>query len=230
MTAVVGIPCINDVVVAADRQVSAPDYFKYYESKIHVQRGTGWCVVYAYAGDPGLWKEARERIAREVEAAPSQDVSPDTVRAISGDVLTDIGQRHIEVNLDLFIATSSPNCLELLRFDGNSKALHVCDRLSFMGVGDSSLMRYWSDSMYSPEIDTDTGIVIGSYLIDKAKSYVDHCSGITDLIVVKKGGRAAFYDHPGGLATAMRTGEPAAFRKILSIGRKLLKDIPLVWP
>ncbi len=66
MTIVMGFSTGDAVVLCADRQITAPGSFKYYDSKIHTENVGNAPVVFAYSGFPGLEKEAREKIMKKL--------------------------------------------------------------------------------------------------------------------------------------------------------------------
>jgi hypothetical protein len=192
MTALIGMVCTNGIVICADQQVSAADSYKYNERKISVETGSDWGVIFAYAGLPTLMKEVSQKITKQLNTIPV--VTTDSVHEVADDVFTALGRHYADLELSMLIATSTvadaPKSVELLAFDG--KALHVAEGLTPFGVGDSSLIRFLADALYSPMIDTGYGIPLGVYLIEKAKAYIDHCGGPTDAISVVGGKRWAW--------------------------------------
>lgn len=174
MTAIIGMVCKVGIVMAADRQISVPGQFKYHEPKIGAQETEDWSVVFAYAGSPDLWKEAREKMLGKLKKDLT-GVTPDYVHAAAESVLEDMGRKYVELDLQLLIATSTASEVQLLRFDGQSKSLYVASGFNCLGVVDSSLIRFLSEALYTPEMDVSHGFALAVYLIDKAKKYIDYC-------------------------------------------------------
>ncbi|HUY14501.1 MAG TPA: hypothetical protein VMX16_12895 [Terriglobia bacterium] len=188
MTAVIGMVCSDGIVIAADQQISVPGQFKYHECKIEVQdRSPDWIVTFAYAGSPSLMKEAKGKILEKLRK-DVPDVTPEAVHAVAESVLEGMGRQYVELDLQLLIATVTVSSLELLRFDGQSRALYAADGFNCLGVGDSSLIRFLSDALYSKTMSIYDAANLAVYLIDKAKKYIDHCGGETDLITIKRSG------------------------------------------
>lgn len=227
MTAVVGLRCSDGIVICADRQVSSPDYHKYYERKISVECGSGWGVIFAYAGLPQLAKEAKEKMAKTLEDIEigyvEGNVSPEKVQEIADDILTDMGRHYADLNLQMLMAVSTiqtlmSNSLDMFLFDGHG--LHRAEGFSYLGLADSSLIRFIADAVYSPSISTKLGTRLGIYMIEKAKHYLDHCGGATDVMVIKKGNK--WYPQDEVLVNTLAKSAPDYEQKYLrQIIRKL---------
>ncbi len=217
MTIVAGFRCKDGLVICADQQISLEHHHKYYERKIFIEEGAGWVVAMGYSGSPSLAKEAREKIAKALHQLPPPDVSAQAVLDIADEVLTGMGRQYVELELQLLIATSSmTDTPELLKFDG--KGLHVADDFNCLGVGDTSLIRYLHRVLYSPKHDINFGATFGVYLIEKAKLYVDHCGGPTDVVTV---GNAAKFD-------LMKSWNVEAIAKKLESEESLMRSY-LIW-
>jgi hypothetical protein len=68
MSVVIGIVCTDGIVLAADQQISIPNYSKRHEHKIDGPQGEDWTVAFAPLGD-----QKRELELGELEALPLQD-------------------------------------------------------------------------------------------------------------------------------------------------------------
>jgi hypothetical protein len=187
MTMVAGFRCTDGIVICADQQMTSPGGFKYHECKISIEEGgSAWRLVFAYAGVPGLAKEAREKIMRTVGPLDPNDVTREAVQNVADGVLNDMGRQYgsLEGQLQLLIGVSvflqEP---DLLKFDG--RALHVADNFNYLGIGESSLIRFLSDKLYSKRLDSKTGADLGCYLIKKAEDYIDGCGGKIDVVILE---------------------------------------------
>lgn len=184
MTIVAGFRCTDGIVVCADQQISLPGFHKYHEAKISREADQEWTsILFAYSGLPGLAREAQEKMVRALRPHRAKITSA-LVGDVADEVLTGMGRQYAELELQLLIGTSAYlERPELLKFDG--KSLHTADNFNVLGAGDSSLTRFLSDKMYSPEIDVENGQMLGVYLIKKATEYVDHCGGPIDVAVLE---------------------------------------------
>lgn len=184
MTIAIGFRCSNSLILCTDSQVSSVDHHKYYEQKIFAIEAPNGVVVLAYSGLPSLIKEVFGKTYKQLEET---EITVDFVYGVLDTILTDMGRQYAEVQLQLVAAFSArKQPLEMLAFDG--KGLHTGDYFSCFGVGDTSLVHYLKDSLYSPGMDTEHGKALAIYLVSKAKKYVDHVEGDIQLTVVKENG------------------------------------------
>jgi 20S proteasome alpha/beta subunit len=89
------------------------------------------------------------------------------------------GDMQLELLIALVVWLEKP---ELLKFDG--KGLHTADDFNCIGVGNSPLVRFLSDTLYSKQMNTETGAKLGAYIIRKATQYIDLCGGPIDVVTV----------------------------------------------
>jgi len=180
MTMVVNLRCSNGIVLCADQQITKPGGHKYYEKKITSETISGREVVFAYSGLPSLALEAREKITKKLSQIY---LSEEHLYEIADDVFTNMGRLYADMELQMFI--SSPAIFEdplSFKFDG--KGLHKSENYSFLGAGDSSVIRYLVEMLYSPEMTVESGINLALYLVQKAEDYIDGCGGPIDLGVM----------------------------------------------
>jgi hypothetical protein len=145
MTIVVGLRCSGGLVIGADQQISAAGAFKYNERKIFDETQDWWTMTLAYSGLPGLAKEVWEKTTKQARQLGSE-ASNDNLRQIFDDVLTGMGRQYSVMELQFIVAlTAGFDNSELLKFDGTS--LHRADNFNYLGIGDSSLIRFLSQSM-----------------------------------------------------------------------------------
>jgi 20S proteasome alpha/beta subunit len=182
MTVVLGIRCTDGIVLCADEQVSAVGSHKYYEQKIIARDGFIESIAFAFAGLPGLAMEAREKIMKIVDRA---NLSNETVYDAADKVLTKMGRQYADIELQLLIGVAVVNEEPtLIKFDG--KGLHAASTLSFLGVGDSSLLRFLADVLSQPEMTIKEATDLGIYMIRKAEQYIDHCGGPIDVLTIER--------------------------------------------
>lgn len=186
MTIVTGFRCSDGLIIAADQQISAMGAFKYNERKIFEETQQWWSMTLAYSGLPSLAKEAWEKITKIARQLDSS-VDNEKLQDVLDDVLTGMGRQYTEMELQLLIAlTAGFEDSELLKFDG--KGLHRADNFNFLGVGDSSLIRFLCHTLYSPAMDTQIGANLAIYLIHKAETHIDHCGGPINTIILTSTG------------------------------------------
>lgn len=187
MTMAVGMLCRDGVVIAADSQLSRPDYDKRYESKVHFcdDQKQQWALLFGYAGSPGLDEEVRNKILGRLRGP--QPPTLNVVYAACDEVFTELGRHFAVVDLYMLIGVSCPNDFpRLLVFDGRS--LHWEDGLLCFGVGDSSLTTYLRDVLYKRQLTVEEGMRLAIYIVAKAKAYIDKCSGDTAVYSIRSRG------------------------------------------
>jgi 20S proteasome alpha/beta subunit len=179
MTVVVGFRCSGGIVIGADRQVTAAGSHKYEEQKIFNVEGLGDSIVFAYSGLPSLAKEARDKILSKC----SNDISGNTVYEAADTVLTEMGRLYTDLNLQMLIGIATyKESPDLIKFDG--KGLQYADDYNFLGIGESSLLRFLAEKMYSSDMNMYDAANLAIYFVQKAKDYIDGCGGPTDIAML----------------------------------------------
>lgn len=216
VTIAIGMYCRDGVIIAADSQISSPDYYKYHESKVNHSEGTNWRLLYAYANRPDLYKEARESIVRKFN---NSEPTPENLYSICDGVFTDMGRHYADVGLEMMIGLSCPRFdTKLLTFTGKS-LLWETEKIRCLGVGDSSLTRYLSENLYTSTISTEEGKKIAIYIIAKAKAYIDHCGGDTIVYSLRDGAQltAILPDEISRLESEMNAAEKNGLKAFVGL-------------
>lgn len=184
VTIVVGFRCSDGIVICADRQITSEGAFKYHEPKISVEEFDAFSAVFAYAGLPGLAQEVHAKVTQTLRQAAAEENIIETVRETTDAILSNMGRLYNELNLQMLIGVNSwAEGTDLLKFDG--KAVHVARNFEYLAWGESSLIRFLSDKLYSTEITTKSGVDLGIYLVKKAEDYIDGCGGPIDVVVLE---------------------------------------------
>jgi 20S proteasome alpha/beta subunit len=209
--------CKDGVVLGADRQVTVPEGYKYEEQKILCSEAVGWRVLLTYAGDPGFAKEVHQELPRRLDI---ENINSQVARQKIDEILTGMGRPYGDVGRSLLIVVHVKDenaCL--WKFDG--KWLHSANGFDCLGVGDSSLIRYLSHTLYSLDMAAEDGAKVAVYLVSKANKYVDKCSGGPDIVTLTHGGEVRFLDAAKvrELIITMENEEPGALNDIIGAGR-----------
>jgi 20S proteasome alpha/beta subunit len=203
--------------LGADRQVTFPEGYKYEEQKILCSEAVDWRVLLTYAGDPGFAKEVHQDLPRRLNI---ENVNSQVAHQKIDEILTGMGRPYGDVGTSLLIAVhvKEENAC-LWKFDG--KWLHSADGFDCLGVGDSSLIRYLSHTLYSCDMTVENGAKVAVYLISRANKYVDKCSGGPDIVALTHGGEVRFLDAAkvSELVITMESMEPDALNEIIMSGR-----------
>lgn len=184
MTIVLGFRCSDGIVIAADRQITAAGAFKYHEPKVSDEEFDTFDAVFAYAGSPGLAQEVHDKISSILRNTPLPENIIGSVRAMTEGILADMQRWYTDLDLQMLIGLNSwQEGVDLLKFDG--KAIFAARNFEYLAFGESSLIRFLSDKLYSRTIDSNAGVDLAAYLIKKAEDYIDGCGGPIDIVVLE---------------------------------------------
>jgi 20S proteasome alpha/beta subunit len=182
MTIAVGFHCKDGIVFAADRQFTKAGAFKYHAKKF-VTFNHGFVeLALVFAGKPGIFEEMQQKVFARLEQI--DDLTTELVRETIENVLVSMGwkERYLDGNLYLLVAVNALfESSKMLVFDGASLR-QAESGVCVVGCGDTSLVRYLEDHLYSPEMPIREGEALAAYLIKKATQYVDYCGEPIDVI------------------------------------------------
>jgi hypothetical protein len=181
----VGFKCLDGIVLCADNQITYPANHKYYERKIysHTIGTLEGAVAFTFAGNPNLMKMFNGKFQAGLGLIPK----PYTADKIHTLIETLLDQMDIldsdPDGLHLLCAIGTPSGMKLLKSD--RKAIGDVTGFEYVGVGDSSVLRYLSPLLIRrPTLRINEAMNIGIYLVLQAKRYVDGCGGETDAISI----------------------------------------------
>jgi hypothetical protein len=186
MSMALGLPCRDGLVICADEQILSPGGNKSFEERISCVDLFGSVLVSSYAGPPELWKEATDKIAHQLIGwqGPEEE----------GDVCVTPHQIYETAN-DVFTVMGRPAALQMMMAVGgvfNSPELFVFERGAMyrttgfvcLSGGESSVVRFLADSLYSSSMGVEVAKSVGIYLVAKAAQYMDKVGAPIDCIVV----------------------------------------------
>lgn len=174
VTIALGIVCQDGIVIGADSEISGPGDLKHNESKVyHSDHPSGWSVLFTYAGDVSLYKEARSKIIKRFR---EREPSFDNFYGSCDEIFTAMG-RHIHhpdgshgVYLDMLFALAFPaQEPRLLVF--SSTGMYVGEGIHVFGSGDAPLSQYLCDSLASSLLSSEQAVRVAVYLISRARQY-----------------------------------------------------------
>lgn len=196
MTIAIGFRCSDGVVLAADTQLTVRDSHKLYETKMHPHQTEEHNVTFTFAGDSTIWKSFNEKFAEALPMLPRPLTIPIVKTAIET-VLTFfpvLDTNPGELNLLCGIAVRGGG-FTLCKTQGH--AIHEVSGYEYVGVGDSSLLRFLGPLLTQPPpvapierqgFIVRQAVMIATYLVLKAKTNIDGCGGDTDVWVVHRNG------------------------------------------
>ncbi len=189
MTIGIGFLCHDGIVLCADNQITWPQSHKYCECKIYPHFTDEWWMVNTFSGDPdlvksfnGKFEDAMTRISAPYTAAKIQDVIETVLSFLDG-----LDSNPTDLWMLCAIVVHDKE-MRLVRTTG--KVVSEVSRYSYIGVGDSSLLRYLDQLFLGGHkpYAVDQAYLLSSYLVLKAKTHIEGCGGETDTFILRPDG------------------------------------------
>lgn len=212
MTAVVGLRAMDGIVICADRQFTKEGGLKFQGTKI------AWCLraspnmelVFGYSGNRDSAAAVFDSVSAAVFGA-SYPGSTDAIIHYQRALAKAFKMKEARELESLIAIQTSDECL-LYRSHAN-KVLR--GNREFIGVGDSSVLRYWSDIPGPAILTLKQAEALGVYLISLANRYIDGCGFGIDMVVISKGHRIRIL---GKRDTAKYANQFSEFEKAMEQG------------
>lgn len=139
-----------------------------------------WYAFLGYSGLPAWAREAKEKIEESLDTFETALTLKD-IRETIETILNEMVQRYNAENLQMLIAACvEPDPPVLWAF--KLGAFHTLDGIESIGCGDSPLLRYLSEAMYSPKMEEYEAKNLAVYLVAQAKKYVLGVEGPSDIV------------------------------------------------
>jgi 20S proteasome alpha/beta subunit len=170
--------------MCADRQITAAGAFKYHEPKISKEDFDNFSAVFSYAGSSELANEVHDKICSSLHKTPITKDVIEIVRETTEGILSDMARWYTDLDLQMLIGVNSwQEGVDLLKFGG--KGVYVARDFEYLAFGDSSLIRFLADKLYSKTMDIKAGMDLAIYLVKKAEDYIDGCGGPIDVAALE---------------------------------------------
>jgi hypothetical protein len=171
---------------------------KYQKSKIfmmgHQDNSPCWQIATTFAGDPVLMEALESRIRKELVAVkpfPKVEDFEQCLKTAMPEIHANVIQGEPELEVICGITTQDENPK---MFYASRTAVVSAGNVRYIGVGDSSLIRYLESKLYHPGLSVTEAILIGVYITAQAKSHILGVGGDTNVAVLWTGGHAELYD------------------------------------
>jgi hypothetical protein len=185
----IGFMCRDGILLSADTQITWPQNHKYYESKLYYhQRINEYSIALTFAGNPNLAKSFFGKLPSALDLVPSP-VSTEKLQnciesLLSTMDLVESDQDGLHMMIGIIVLHHGLRLLKTER-----KVVSEVRGYDYVGVGDSSLLRYLSSlTMLRTVSTTQQALALSSYLILQAKRYVDGCGGETEAFIMRRDG------------------------------------------
>jgi hypothetical protein len=221
MTIAIGIRAADGIVLCSDSQLTVPLQMKYYDSKIRTINFTDqWSCALTYSGDPERMQRIYELMDESLRRV--SEVNEDRVRSCFESALTDVREsiRSEYENIDALCAFARKMTLAEERA-WSDKGLHLfagkngavtkpTNEFSVLGVGNAPLTRYLETLLSSfgqAYIEYTMAMVIGAYIVEQAKKYIDGCGGDLQMCVLRSGFEPKSHLYPVEMRRLVQLGE-----------------------
>jgi hypothetical protein len=203
MTIALGFPCVDGVVLCTDSQMTSRGAgMKYNESKIStiVSMGgpTNYRITLAYSGDASMMKTLYEKLMKLIDPRKKQDLTETGVVEALQEALnyTHSLSPNIDTEFVDVICGISING-DISMYVAHRTILHQERELAVLGVGDSSLFRYLAKTLpvASEPMYIKTAQLLGAYIVQQAKDFIDGCGGDTHLAAIRRTGLPEMWDN-----------------------------------
>ncbi|MFZ0821690.1 MAG: hypothetical protein WAM91_16615 [Candidatus Acidiferrales bacterium] len=193
MTIAIAFQCKDGFVFASDRQMShgrATDFggFSHYEAKTFGIESESFSAVVCGSGNHGdLIRPFAETVFANLGEA--ENLSLEHTRTIMDATLGDLAHRNNAApDASFLLAVVRGGEQQFLRSDG--LVIRTAGPVEILGIGDTSLVRYLTDSIYSPDLGSLYAVCFAAYAVYAAKKYCpQYCGGATDVHVLTGGGK-----------------------------------------
>jgi hypothetical protein len=173
MTIALGMVCSDGAIIAADRQMTKEGGLKFQEKKVFKCKMFGSIpmeYIFAYAGEPEAAKIIEYEIGRALVGGVcgGNIYMPDLVIRD----LQPVFDRKEAKKVESLIAIGAPKIQPLLLRTKGPRIVH--GYIECIGVGDSSVIRYFSDRL-TGQMSIEQGKPFIAYLVSLANKYIDGC-------------------------------------------------------
>jgi hypothetical protein len=182
----IGFLCTDGIVLCSDRQITDPIAgFKFEERKILYHLSGDLSFVFSYAGEPDAARVMFGKLSQGLGSGivKSKATSP-REKALAS--LEKIFRDRNAKGLQTLIGIRFKNSGLYLYKTSNHRVIY--GTREYIGVGDSSALRFLCDILLAGVLDMNEADVLGQYIIFVANRYVDGCSGGPDRTVIRKDG------------------------------------------
>ena len=183
---------------------------KYQQSKIYrvgsQVTSPFWMVVTTFAGNTLLMEALESRLERDLnDCKPFPKVLD--VEGCLKDAFPELHQNLLqgEDELEILCGVTNEDEHPQLIY-GSRTAVFSTNNVRYIGIGDSSLIRFLESKLYRPEMDANEAALVGVYMVAQAKEFIEGVGGDTNAAILRPGGWAEFYGPSDTVDTEQRWG------------------------
>ena len=179
----VGFRCVDGIVLCSDRQHTLASGAKYEDNKLFSSQRDDYSFIYSFAGDPDAANIMYRRVKEAMpEIVNSKAPFGEEAVEIIGKAFKNSHSKGLQTLIGMKIKHGDPFILKT--WDSRVvEGLYEC-----IGFGDSSVLRYLTNSLLPSHLSVNQAIVLGNYLVSVGNRYVDQCSGGPDSMTLHADG------------------------------------------
>jgi 20S proteasome alpha/beta subunit len=189
MTLALAVKCQQGIVLATDSLItvglaSEVGSFSYNENKIYRADGRYFSASIAgVTNDVDALKSFAQRYLKKLEMAETEDA--EIIPEIESTLKIELQQFYADQGLpppfSLLVSYASPPH-QISLFKSSGLSVRAAAGIEIAGIGDISLIRYLSDSLYRPDLPLNEAIALAVLIISTAKEYCSqYCGGQINL-------------------------------------------------
>jgi hypothetical protein len=187
LTLAAGFPCRGGIILCADSEMTHDGTLKIPGNKILTHQYEGTSLAITGAGDWDYVELAFQKIKRKMEEPSQIDVTASDMQDLIEETITEIYQNNITMATDdvafaIIAATRTPEDEKLTIFRSDQNPV-VLQSTGFECCGSGAVLaRYLADIFYGPDISTEQGIFLSTYILRLAKKYITGVGGRSDIL------------------------------------------------
>jgi len=190
VTVGIGFQCPGAVVLCADRQMTKEGGLKYEEPKVliaHLNRVEIECgAVYAHHRDEAvsLFQEVVEAVPVTVQLGKEEEL---LLPQLAKEMLEEIFAKKKAKGMEMLIAFAHARNIFSPFFMRAAGPVIVSGIREYIGVGDSSVIRYMSELLGRFPLTVEEAPMAGLYMVSLANRFIDGCGGGPDVLIMFNG-------------------------------------------
>jgi 20S proteasome alpha/beta subunit len=198
MTLIIGMDCLDCLLLCADREESTELGGKRSVSKIHQAQGQNWGLLIATAGSGPISDLAAERIIAEARAAPAFNANP---RETFEKVMIEVYEKYIfprdehrqrERGISLILGVIDEESRQRFLFKTFDEIVKTESHYACAGVG-SDVAYYFLDRLHADGFSGSEAMKLLAFILREAKSSVSFVGKESEFVqIVHKGEYSGF--------------------------------------
>jgi hypothetical protein len=184
----VGFICPDAIVLCSDRQLTGQGGYKYEERKIYFYScPPDLNLIFSFAGDQDAARLMFDKVTAAMdEFSAERNMAERQARNALIAIYDDKHTKGLQTLIGFFYKGNEPFLIKTVE-----RKVLLGVPAEYIGVGDSSVLRYICDILVTKLLSVQEACSVGSYIVRTANKYIDGCSGGPDITVLYADGKIA---------------------------------------